>query len=108
LRALNNLELQRVPEPWPELYFFQAAAGYQTYHFHPNVYVDITPYRQRKRDAVLCHASVNVGNSYPIFETVNKTRGYESGSSYAEAFIRIPFRRGAIRDNVVGEGRERA
>jgi len=106
MRALNNLELQKVPEPWPELYLFQGAPGYQSYHFHPNVYVDITAYRQRKRDAAACHASVNILNSYPIQESLNKTRGYESGYSYAEAFVRIAFRRGATRDNVVGEGRE--
>jgi len=106
LRALNNLELQRAPEPWPELYLFQSAPGYQTYHFQPNVYVDITAYRQRKRDAVACHASVNVLKGYGVQETLSKARGYESGYSYAEAFIRIAFRRGATRDNIVGEGCE--
>ena len=106
LRAMNNLELQGVPEPWPELYMFQAAPGYQSYHFLPNVYVDITAYRQRKRDAVGCHASVNVLKGYGSQETLNKSRGYESGYGYAEAFIRIAFRRGTTRDNVVGEGLE--
>ena len=106
MRAMNNLEIQGVPEPWPELYMFQAAPGYQTYHFHPNVYVDITAYRQRKRNAAACHASVNILSSYRIIETANKAHGYASGFSYAEAFIRIAFRRGATRDNVVGEGVE--
>ena len=106
MRALNNLELQGAPAPWPELYLFQAAAGYQTYHFHPNMYVDITAYRQRKREAALCHASVNIARSYPIIETSNKAHGYAGGFSYAEAFIRVAFRRGRTRDNVVGEGCE--
>jgi LmbE family N-acetylglucosaminyl deacetylase len=105
LQALNQLEEKL--RPWPELHFFEACPGYQSYYFHPNHYVDITPYVARKRDAVARHASVNCLDVYPIHETAHKSRGYESGYRYAEGFIRLPFRRGATRHQVIGEGREK-
>lgn len=104
LQAINKLEGEI--DPCPELHFFEACPGYQSYYFHPNHHVDISPYVKRKRDAVACHASVRCLDVYPIHETMAKARGYESGASYAEGFIRLPFRLGNTRHLVVGEGRE--
>ena len=105
LQAINTLEGKI--KPWPDLHFFEACAGYQSYYFRPNHYVDIGPFVKRKRDAVACHASVKCIEVYPIHETADKARGYESGFSYAEGFIHLPFRLGNTRHVVVGEGRER-
>jgi LmbE family N-acetylglucosaminyl deacetylase len=106
LQALNQLEEKLSPRP--ELHFFEACSGYQSYYFHPNHYVDIGRHIEQKRQAVLCHDSVKCIDVYPIHETTHKARGYESGSSYAEGYIRLPFRVGHTRHIVVGDGVERA
>jgi len=97
LRALNSLE----GEIEAELYFYEACTGYQTYYFHPNVYFDITPYRELKKKAVFCHASQKPENWYRIHETMMKFRGMESGNLYAEALIKLAFRKKNVRDKIL-------
>ncbi|MCD6221154.1 PIG-L family deacetylase [bacterium] len=102
IRALNNLE-SRIK---PELYFFEPCTGYQNYYFIPNTYVDVTNYKEKKKEATFCHKSQKPFKFYPIIKTMMKFRGYESGYFYAEAFIKLYFRYSPVRDYVIGEGKE--
>ena len=102
LRALNELE----EKLQPILFFYEAATGYQSYYFKPDKYVDATPYLKKKRESVACHKSQKPFKTrkkawYILHETMMKFRGYESGFSYAEALVKLPFRYKKVRDKVI-------
>jgi LmbE family N-acetylglucosaminyl deacetylase len=71
------------------LYYFEVEAGDQTQHFWPTHYVDITPVEDQKKKACYCHESQGAeGGFYRLHDRMHTMRGQESGTRYAEAFIR--------------------
>jgi LmbE family N-acetylglucosaminyl deacetylase len=70
------------------LYYYEVSNGEDTVHFAPNRYVDITSAEPRKRRACYAHASQSPEKFYSLQEQVARFRGIESGTRYAEAFIR--------------------
>jgi len=69
------------------LYYFEVITGMQTSQFSPTHYVDITATEARKRAACFAHASQNPEEFYAVHDQMNRCRGMELGSKYAEAFI---------------------
>ena len=69
------------------LYYFEVMTGMQTSQFSPTHYVDITATEARKRAACFAHASQNPEEFYAVHDQMNRCRGMELGSKYAEAFI---------------------
>jgi LmbE family N-acetylglucosaminyl deacetylase len=69
------------------LYYFEVMTGMQTSQFSPTHYVDITATEARKRAACFAHASQNPEEFYAVHDQMNRYRGMEIRSKYAEAFI---------------------
>jgi LmbE family N-acetylglucosaminyl deacetylase len=69
------------------LYYFEVMTGLQTSQFSPTHYVDITATESRKRTACFAHASQNPEEFYAVHDQMNRCRGMEILSKYAEAFI---------------------
>jgi hypothetical protein len=69
------------------LYYFEVLTGSQTSQFWPTHYVDITATEARKRAACFAHASQNPEEFYVVHDQMNRYRGLEIRSKYAEAFI---------------------
>jgi len=69
------------------LYYFEVMTGMQSSNFSPTCYVDITATEGRKRAASFVHTSQLPEEFYPIHDEMNRFRGMEFGSKYAEAFI---------------------
>lgn len=69
------------------LYYFEVMSGSQSQHFWPTRYVDITSTEARKRQACFAHASQEPADFYAHHEMMNRFRGLECGSKYAEAFV---------------------
>jgi N-acetylglucosamine malate deacetylase 1 len=69
------------------LYYFEVMTGSQTSQFSPTHYVDITATEARKRSACFAHASQNPEDFYAVHDQMNRCRGMEMRSKYAEAFI---------------------
>ncbi len=101
MRACDNTRLQG---DWrPDLWFFAPALGYQAVCFQPDHYEDITPYVERKKQAVaLYDAVVPILQHYVIEETSQQYHGYVSGFTYAEAFCKCHFRVGRERYEIAG------
>jgi LmbE family N-acetylglucosaminyl deacetylase len=70
------------------LYYFEVLTGSQTQVFAPNLYVDITATEGRKRAACYAHVSQQPDEWYPHHDQMNRFRGFEAGTKYAEAFVR--------------------
>lgn len=71
------------------LYYFEVDVGEQTSQFHPDIYVDITETEAQKRAACYAHVSQNPDGFYKDYhEPMNRFRGLECGSKFAEAFVR--------------------
>lgn len=72
-----------------DLYYYEVDLGEQTQVFHPTHYVDITQVENRKHAACSAHASqLPETTFYPLHDTMSRFRGMESGTKYAEAFVR--------------------
>jgi len=69
------------------LYYFEVMTGSQTSQFSPTHYVDITATEARKRAACFAHASQNPEEFYAVHDQMNRCRGMEIRTKYAEAFI---------------------
>ncbi len=85
------------PAPFT-LYFYEVCAGYQTFLFHPKVYVDISDTQPIKKKALACHKSQGIineqGNYTRVMDDCGQPamedfRGKEFGVRAAEAFIRM-------------------
>ena len=79
-----------------DLYFYEVNTGDESMNFFPTDYEDISPYRERKKAALLQHRTQNPAEVYDrYFKTMEEFRGLEAGVSAAEAFIH--FKSGASR-----------
>jgi len=62
-------------------------------NFHPNYYVDITNYKESKKEAVLKHKTQKPDRFVDLFELMNSYRAAQCNApkgSYAEAYTFIP------------------
>jgi LmbE family N-acetylglucosaminyl deacetylase len=75
-----------LPRRYP-LYFFEVETGTQSIGFTPATFVDITPVRERKIQALFAHKSQNPEGLYDKHhEPMERFRGRELGVNAAEAF----------------------
>lgn len=70
------------------LYFFEVMSGMQTQNFAPTHYVDITATESKKRESCFAHRSQNPEGFYTMHDEMNRFRGMEGGSRFAEGFVR--------------------
>jgi LmbE family N-acetylglucosaminyl deacetylase len=70
------------------LYFFEVMTGSQTQNFTPTDYVDITSTEGKKREACFAHRSQRPEGFYQTHDAMNRFRGMEAQTSFAEAFVR--------------------
>ena len=76
--------------PKARLYFFEVNSGSQTQGFFPDSYVDITGALEKKKGALLAHASQDGEAIWrKHHEVIAKWRGREAGVSMAEAFVHL-------------------
>ncbi len=74
----------------PQLYFFEVNSGSQTQGFTPNVYLDITPVREKKKAALFAHRSQDGEGIWRTHhEIIANFRGREAGVAAAEAFVHL-------------------
>ena len=79
-----------------ELYYGEANLGSQTMGFHPTDYVDITPFREKKKVALFAHVSQDPMGFYRQYhEVMESFRGREYGVTAAEAFVHLARGSGA-------------
>jgi LmbE family N-acetylglucosaminyl deacetylase len=83
------------------VYFFEVNAGSQTSAFKPDTYVDISTVLEKKKAALLAHASQDGAGIWRMHhEPMSQWRGREMGSLAAEGFVR--WRRGQAGDFLPG------
>ena len=88
-----------------ELYFYETSNTPHTvtFQFAPTDYVDITGVLDKKKQAVLQHKSQAPAEWWDMYATMARFRGYESDTTYAEAYLRARNSSGiGGRMNVVG------
>ena len=72
------------------LYFFEVNAGSQTSAFKPDTYVDISAMLEKKKAALLAHASQDGAGIWRMHhEPMAQWRGREMGVVAAEGFVRL-------------------
>jgi LmbE family N-acetylglucosaminyl deacetylase len=73
------------------LYFFEVNTGSQSLGFTPNVYVDTTATREKRKAALCAHRSQDGEAIYRRHHEIIETfRGREMGVASAEAFVALP------------------
>jgi LmbE family N-acetylglucosaminyl deacetylase len=83
------------------VYFFEVNAGSQTSAFKPDTYVDISAMLDKKKAALLAHASQDGAGIWRMHhEPMSQWRGREMGSLAAEGFV--GWRRGQAADFLPG------
>ena len=71
-----------------DLYYSEVMTGMQTQNFTPSLWVDITDYRDKKIEAYLCHESQELEGAVKEYhDTMERMRGMECQTKYAEAFV---------------------
>jgi len=74
----------------PNLLYFEVNAGSQTSAFQPNVWVDISGVLEKKKAALLAHASQDGAAIWRMHhEPMAQWRGRELGVRVAEAFVQL-------------------
>jgi len=87
-RALSSLVLDAWMESDKKAAFYYYGIAEDTMMFTPAEFVDISAVEPRKRAACYAHASQQPETGYPPELELTRTRGAESGYSYAEAFLK--------------------
>jgi LmbE family N-acetylglucosaminyl deacetylase len=79
-----------------ELYYYEVYLDSQAMGFHPTDYIDIGSVREKKKAALVAHKSQNGEEMYRNdYEILEKVRGWEAGTTAAEAFVHLPRGSGA-------------
>ena len=72
-----------------DLYYGEVMTGMQTQNFTPTLWADITPYRDKKIEAYLCHESQGLEGAVKDYhDTMERMRGMECQAKYGEAFVK--------------------
>jgi LmbE family N-acetylglucosaminyl deacetylase len=83
------------------LYFYEVNTGTETMSFTPTDYVDISAFRERKKEAMFAHKTQNPVETYETyFKPLEEFRGLEAGVKAAEGFIH--FKATAERATIIG------
>lgn len=78
------------------LYYFEVNAGHQTLAFKPELYLDVEPVREKKREALFMHKSQDPNQIWTVHhDPMHKLRGTECGLNYAEAYLLVEAKPGA-------------
>jgi LmbE family N-acetylglucosaminyl deacetylase len=90
IASLLTIRACLVLKPRPHLYFFEVNTGSQSLGFTPNVYVDITAVREKKKAALAAHRSQDGEGIWKTHhEIIANFRGREAGVGAAEAFVHL-------------------
>ncbi|MBD0353051.1 MAG: PIG-L family deacetylase [Flavisolibacter sp.] len=89
----------RMKKSFP-IYYFEVDSGFQTMHFSPTDYIDITPVAEQKKRALYQHTSQNPDDIYLNHHLImQRFRGREINAGEAEAFVRLDAYAHEIKDN---------
>lgn len=70
-------------------YYYEVMSGRQSQNFSPTNYVDITQFIEQKHKASFIHKSQRIEEGYPEYHgQMERFRGLEFNTKYAEAFVR--------------------
>lgn len=76
------------------LYFFEVMFDQQTLAFSPELYLDIAPVREVKRQALMEHKSQLPETIWAAHERMHRKRGAECGVEFAEAYSLVEAKEG--------------
>jgi LmbE family N-acetylglucosaminyl deacetylase len=76
------------------LYFFEVMTGQRTIAFQPELYLDIGPVRDAKKQALDEHRSQGPGEIWEAHEKMHRRRGAECGVAFAEAYSLVEAKQG--------------
>jgi LmbE family N-acetylglucosaminyl deacetylase len=76
------------------LYFFEVMTDQQTIAFRPELYLDIAPVREVKRQSLDKHQSQNPAEIWTAHERMHRRRGAECGVEFAEAYSLVEAKEG--------------
>jgi LmbE family N-acetylglucosaminyl deacetylase len=79
------------------LYFFEVMTDQQTLGFDPDLYLDIAPVREVKREALQRHKSQDPDAIWAVHERMHRRRGTECGLTFAEAYKLVEAKEGCPR-----------
>ncbi len=77
------------------LYYFEVLTDTQSMSFRPDVYVDIAPVIDRKKEAVDCVVSQDPKELWDLHDTMHLARGRECGCERAEAYFLVEAKPGS-------------
>ncbi len=76
------------------LYFFEVMTDQQTIAFQPELYLDIGPVRDLKRQSLEQHKSQKPAQIWAAHEQMHRRRGAECGVEFAEAYSLVEPKQG--------------
>jgi LmbE family N-acetylglucosaminyl deacetylase len=76
------------------LYFFEVMTDQQTLAFRPELFLDIAPVRELKRQSLEKHQSQKPGDIWTAHERMHRRRGTECGVEFAEAYSLLEAKEG--------------
>jgi LmbE family N-acetylglucosaminyl deacetylase len=79
------------------LYFFEVMTGAQTIGFEPELYLDIAPARDVKKQSLDEHRSQEPEEIWRAHERMHRRRGAECGVEFAEAYNLVEAKEGCPR-----------
>jgi LmbE family N-acetylglucosaminyl deacetylase len=79
------------------LYFFEVMTDQQTLAFEPDLFLNINPVRELKRQALLEHKSQEPQAIWQAHERMHRRRGAECGAEFAEAYRLVEAKEGCPR-----------
>lgn len=68
------------------LYYFEVMTDIQSVNFRPDLYLDIGPVRDLKKQALDAHVSQLPDTIWKVHDAMHRRRGTEAGVEYAEAY----------------------
>jgi len=71
------------------LYFFEVMTDQQSIAFHPDLYLDIEPMRDLKKQSLDKHQSQKPDEIWAAHERMHRRRGAECGVAFAEAYLLV-------------------
>jgi LmbE family N-acetylglucosaminyl deacetylase len=82
------------PQGGWNLYFFEVMTGRQSLGFRPELYLDISSVRAKKKEALDCHQSQKPEAIWAFHDGMHRARGAECGAPFAEAYSLVQAKEG--------------